>query len=79
MATETTKKEEYVDLYVEKGYSTDEPNHFISVNGKNFILPKGKTSKVPAYVKEEYDRSRKAQAALDAKSEALLKKANEPI
>lgn len=75
----TTNKNDYVDLYVEKGYANDEPNLFISVNGKNFLLPKGKTSKVPPYVKEEYDRSRKAQAALDAKSEALLEKANQPI
>lgn len=75
----TTNKNDYVDLYVEKGYANDEPNLFISVNGKNFLLPKGKTSKVPAYVKEEYDRSRKAQAALDARSEALIEKANQPI
>lgn len=74
-----TNKEGYVDLFIPKGYANDEPNEFISVNGKNFILPKGKTSKVPAYVKEEYDRSMRAQEALDAKSEALLEKAKQPI
>jgi hypothetical protein len=78
MAT-TTNKEGYVDLFIPKGYATDEPNHFISVNGNNFILPKGKTSKVPPYVKEEYERSQRAQEALDAKSEALLEKAKQPI
>jgi hypothetical protein len=75
----TTNKEGYVDLFIPKGYVNDEPNYFISVNGKNFILPKGKTSKVPTYVKEEYDRAMRAQEALDAKSEALLEKANQPI
>ena len=75
----TTNKEGYVDLFVPKGYANDEPNLFISINGKNFILPKGKTSKVPAYVKEEYERSQRAQAALDEKSEALLEKAKQPI
>ena len=75
----TTNKEEYVDLFVDKGYVNDEPNFFISVNGKNFLLPKGKTSKVPPYVKEEYDRSRRAQQALDERSEALLEKAKQPI
>lgn len=75
----TTNKEEYVDLFVDKGYVNDDPNEFISVNGKNFILPRGKTSKVPRYVKEEYERSRRAQQALDEKSEALLKKAKQPI
>ena len=75
----TTNKEGYVDLFIPKGYANDEPNLFISVNGKNFLLPKGKTSKVPPYVKEEYDRAMRAQEALDAKSEALLEKAKQPI
>jgi hypothetical protein len=75
----TTNKEGYVDLFIPKGYANDEPNYFISVNGKNFILPRGKTSKVPAYVKEEYDRAMRAQEALDAKSEALLEKSKQPI
>ena len=78
MAT-TTTKEGYVDLFIPKGYANDEPNYFISVNGKNFILPKGKTSKVPAYIKEEYDRAMRAQEALDAKSEALIEKTKQPI
>ena len=71
--------EGYVNLTVPKGYANDEPNFFISVNGKNFLLPKGKTSKVPPYIKEEYDRAMRAQEALDAKSEALLEKAKQPI
>ena len=77
--TETTKKEEYVDLYVQKGYANDDPNEYISVFGKNYVLPKGKTSKVPPCVKYEYERSLRAQEALDAKSEALLEKAKQPI
>jgi hypothetical protein len=79
MVTNETNKEGYVDLFVPKGYANDEPNLFISINGKNFLLPKGKTSKVPAYVKEEYDRSQKAQEALDEKSNAMLEKAKKPI
>ena len=75
----TTNKEEHVDLFVPKGYANDEPNLFISINGKNFVLPKGKTSKVPPYVKAEYERSQRAQEALDAKSEAMLEKAKKPI
>ena len=75
----TTNKEGYVDLFIPKGYANDEPNEFISVNGKNFLLPKGKTSQVPPYVKEEYERAMRAQEALDAKSEAMLEKAKQPI
>lgn len=76
--TATPVKEKYVDLYVDKGYANDDPNFFISINSKNFVLPKGKTSRVPTYVKEEYERSRRAQEALDAKSEALLEKTKAP-
>lgn len=79
--TTTTKKakEEYVDLFIPKGYANDDPNEFISINGVNFVLPKGKTSKVPAYVKEEYDRSVAAQMAQDENAEKLLEKAKQPI
>ena len=75
----TTNKEGYVDMFIPKGYANDEPNLFISVNGVNFLLPKGKTSKVPPYIKEEYERSQRAQEARDEKSEALLEKAKQPI
>ncbi len=79
--TTTTKpaKEKYVDLFIPKGYANDEPNLFISVNGDNYLLPKGKTSKVPPCVKEEYERSMRAQEAYDAMSEELLEKAKQPI
>ena len=75
----TTNKEGYVDLFIPKGYANDEPNEFISLNGKNYILPRGKTSKVPPAVKREYEKSQRAQARLDEKSEALLEKAKQPI
>ena len=77
--TTTTEKETYVDLFIPRGYGNDDPNEFISVNGKNFLLPKGKTSKVPKYVKEEFERSQKAQEAFLRKSEALVAKAQQPL
>ena len=80
MATEnTTAKEKYVDLFVPKGFANEDPNEFISINGKNYVLPRGKTSKVPACVKEEYDRSVRAQEKQDENSDKLLEKANKPI
>lgn len=75
----TANKEGYVDLYVEKGFANDDPNEFVSVNGVNYILPKGKTSKVPAHVKAEYERSRKARAIQDENMETLREKAKKPI
>ena len=80
-ATETkaTGKNEYVDLYIPRGYANDDPNELISINGVNFILPKGKTSKVPLYVKEEYDRAVAAETALNERIDELTAKANKPI
>lgn len=61
-----------VELFVEKGYANDEPNLLISVNGVNYLLPKGQTSKVPKHVAAEYYRSRKAQQALDKRVDEML-------
>ena len=68
----TKNNEGYVDLFIPKGYANDEPNLFISVNGKNFLLPKGKTSKVPKHIAEEFYRSQKAQEALDKRMDQML-------
>ena len=83
MATATTEPEvpyvpaqERVDLFVEKGYANDEPNQLISVNGVNYLLPKGKTSKVPKFVADEYYRSRRAQQRLDETVDKMLAEAS---
>ena len=71
-----TPTEERVDLFVEKGYANDEPNQIISVNGVLYVLPKGKTSKVPKFVADEYHRSRKAQQRLDETVDKMLAEAS---
>lgn len=73
------KKDERVDLFIPKGAANDEPNLFISVNGVGYLLPKGKTSKVPPYVKAEYDRSVAAQNTMDEHVDELLEAANKPL
>lgn len=73
----TTKKEEYVDLFVHREPGNDDPNVFIGINDDTYLLPKGKTSKVPLAVKEEYERSLRAREARLANSDRLEKKANE--
>jgi hypothetical protein len=65
-------KEKRVELFIPKGYANEEPNHLISVNGVNYVLPKGKKSLVPDFVAEEYHRSQRAQAKLDEKMEQML-------
>ena len=65
-------EEERVDIFVPKGYANDEPNLMIAVNGVNYLLPKGKTSKVPKHIAEEFYRAQKAQEALDKRVDAML-------
>ena len=68
----TTSADERVEIHVPKGYANDEPNLLISVNGVNYLLPKGKTSKVPPFIAEEFYRSQKAQEAMDKRVDEML-------
>ena len=65
-------EEERVEIFVPKGYANDEPNLMIAVNGVNYLLPKGKTSKVPKHIAEEFYRAQKAQEALDKRVDEML-------
>ncbi len=77
MSKENTKPaDERVDLFVDKGYANDEPNLIIGINGVTYVLPKGKTSKVPQFVADEYYRSKKAQQALDETVDKMLAEAS---
>lgn len=81
MATKQTNIEETtatvddrVEVFIPKGYANDEPNLFVSVNGVNYILPKGKTSKVPPHVAYEIKRSLKAQQKQDENIDMMAAK-----
>ena len=69
---EADTADERVEIFVPKGYANDEPNLMIGVNGVNYLLPKGKTSKVPKEIAEEFYRSQKAQEALDKHVDEML-------
>lgn len=71
-AAVTTKNEARVEVFVPKGYANDEPNLFVSVNGVNYLLPKGKKSLVPAHVAKEIERSKRAAERQDEKMEQML-------
>ena len=74
--TKTTKKKDArVEVHIPRGAANDEPNIAIGINGKLYVLPRGKTSKVPPEVKAEYDRSIKAQEALDSRKDEMIAKA----
>ena len=76
-ATATVKKTKLVDLFIPRGSSVDEPNVIIGINGKNYVLPKGKTSNVPASVKYEYERSVRAREAMDVRAAEMVERAAE--
>ena len=67
-----TPKDDKVEIFVPKGYANDEPNLFIGVNGVNYLLPKGKTSKVPKAVADEFYRAQKAAETRDSNSEKMM-------
>lgn len=56
---------EMVDVFVERDPSDENPNLVIGINGKNWVMPRGETSRVPKYVADEYKRAREAQYKAD--------------
>ena len=66
--------EKRVKIFVPRGASNEEPNLFISVNGINYLLPRGKESSVPECVASEYQRSVRALIRLDSRKDKLLSK-----
>ncbi len=79
MANEkTTNTEERVEVFVPKGLANDDPNLYVSVNGENFLLPRGQVSLVPPHIKAAIERSYGAQAYQEKRSNALLEKTKQP-
>lgn len=78
MANEKTKNNDRVEVFVPKGLSNDDPNLYVSVNGENFLLPRGKTSLVPTHIKEAIERSYGAQAIMEEHSQSLIEKTKRP-
>lgn len=62
------KNTEYEELWIPRAQANEDPNLFTGVNGVNYILPKGKKSKVPKAVADEIRRSQDAQAEADDRS-----------
>ena len=63
--TKTTKGSDRVEIFVPRVSGNSDPNLVIVINGKNYVLPKGKKSLVPKAVAEEYERMKKAQYKMD--------------
>lgn len=66
--TEAVKEEapKRVEVFIPRGSNAnDDPNMFVSINGVNYLLPRGKKSTVPVEVAEEIARAARAQGILD--------------
>ena len=61
-----------VSIHIPRGRAHDEPNLFVSVNGINYLLPKGQTSEVPRFIADEIRRSQQAQEELDKHKDEML-------
>ncbi len=70
--TATVSKSDRVPLTIPRGDLKGDPNFFISINGQNYVIPRGKPVQVPVEVAEEYYRSEKAKEAFYALSDELL-------
>ena len=66
------EKDDRVEVFIPKGYANEEPNQFVGVNGVNYLLPKGKKSKVSPAIAAEIARSQKAQETMDENIEKML-------
>nr|DAL48026.1 MAG TPA_asm: hypothetical protein [Caudoviricetes sp.] len=63
---------EKVTIRVPRIHPKEDPNLFVGINGKNYIIPRGKAVKVPRFVKEEIERSEKAKDRFYETVEELL-------
>ena len=66
--TEAVKEEapKRVEIFIPRSSNPNEdPNMFVSVNGVNYLLPRGKKSLVPVEIAEEIERSVRAQSIFD--------------
>ena len=62
------------EVYVPRGAANDDANLFVAVNGRSYILPRGKRSLVPLAVAQELMRSAAAQEAQDRRIDELMTK-----
>ena len=65
MKSKTDKKPtERVELFVPRPEGRGEESLYIGINGKNYIIPRGKKCYVPPAVKAEYERRLAAEERL---------------
>lgn len=76
-ANEAPKVEEKVEIFVPRISGNSDPNLIIVINGKNYVLPRGKSSIVPKAVADEYARAQRAQNKVDNAIFDMVEKARQ--
>lgn len=74
----SSSEDSRVEVYIPRGYDNDDPNLFVSVNGVNYLLPKGKKSRVPPDVAYEIERARGAQEIMDSHIDEMAASPGKP-
>ena len=70
---------ERVPITIPRGDKRDDSNLFVSVNGVNHLLPRGKTSLVPPEVAQEVQRSWEAERLMDEHAQELMDRGRQPV
>lgn len=73
-----TENKDLMDVFIDRPNGKEEPNYMVGVNGVNYLLPRGKTSRVPKAVYDEIMRSRRAQEKQDQTMSELKEAAQQP-
>lgn len=68
-----------VEITIPRGDKRDDPNLFVSINGVNYLLPRGKTSLVPPEVAQEVRRSWEAERLMDEHAQELMDRGRQPV
>lgn len=66
-----------VEVMIPRGSANDDPNFLVSVNGKNYLMPRGKKALVPQHVAYEIRRSFAAQEAQEIRMQKMIEAAQE--
>ena len=75
-AKETTAENGKVKITLPRARAGEEASLFVSINGVNYLIPKGKAVEVPAHVAWEIERARKASDYYHDTAEALQNQTN---
>ena len=65
------KEEKLEEVFIPRNAANKDPNYFVAVNGVSYLLPRGKTSFVPAAAAAEIRRARAAEDDMYEAQDAL--------